>query len=55
MTITQADIGRKVVYEDGYGFNDEGVVTNLNSNYVFVRYGSQCHSQATRYSDLSLI
>lgn len=55
MQVTQEDIGRKVVYEDGFGYNEEGVITSFNSSYVFVRYGSQYHSQATPYDKVSYL
>jgi hypothetical protein len=40
------NIGRKVVYRLGYR-TEEGVITSVNSRYVFVRYGSDVHSKAT--------
>lgn len=47
---TEADIGRKVVYDRGY--RQVGVITSLTENYVFVRYGSGSTSAATRREDL---
>lgn len=54
----ETDIGRAVVYTPaGYdGFcglpNEEGVITSFNSSFVFVRYGPEKQSKATRRQDL---
>ena len=53
-SLISSDIGRKVVYKSFTG-NEEGVITSYNESYVFVRYGSDTGSQATRYEDLSFI
>jgi hypothetical protein len=60
MTLLEArqNIGRLVIYrpmrrktkERG----DEGVITSVNDTYVFVRYGTQQTSEATRPEDLRL-
>jgi hypothetical protein len=49
---TVNDIGRKVVYKQGYEFREEGVITSFNMRYVFVRYGADVQSKATRREDL---
>lgn len=46
-----ADIGRKVIYRAGHGDIEEGVLVAFNSVYVFVRYGSDAGSKATRRED----
>lgn len=45
------DIGRKVIYRAGHGQIEEGVLVAFNSAYVFVRYGSDVGSKATRRED----
>jgi hypothetical protein len=55
ITPTEADIGRKVIYEREYCKKEEGVITSFNNKYVFVRYGSGCTSQATDPADLRFI
>ena len=53
---TQEDIGRKVAYTGHHGSpSEEGVITSFNEAYVFVRYGSKCHSEATVRSDLEWV
>ena len=48
-----ADIGRKVVYRDRTGWKvEEGVITSFNDTCVFVRYGADTGSRATRREDL---
>lgn len=51
MTTAEAheNIGNKVIY---LPTNEEGVITSVNEMYVFVRYGSDTHSKATRAYDL---
>jgi hypothetical protein len=59
---TVNDIGRKVIYQlFGFlvssnvcvpGFKEEGVITSFNKDFVFVRYGPDLHSKATRREDL---
>jgi len=58
----RARIGHKVAYRD-YDYNGmdivavltEGVITSVNDRYVFVRYGADMHSKATRPEDLSAV
>lgn len=62
---TEQDIGRKVVYRVYSATapahapriidREEGVITSFNPSYVFVRYGSKAHSQATKRTDLDWI
>lgn len=54
MTIDEARarIGKPVIYAAGGGFAEKGVITSVNDTYVFVRYGSNQGSQATRPEDL---
>jgi hypothetical protein len=48
-----ADIGRKVVYRDRTGWKvEEGVIMSFNDTCVFVRYGADTGSRATRREDL---
>jgi hypothetical protein len=51
---TLEDIGRKVVYYPRYtiGGEQEGLISSFNRNWVFVRYGLGCTSQATKREDL---
>jgi len=58
MTLEEArnNIGRYVTYipfaycdKSQYEF---GVITSVNDRYVFVRYGNELHSKATRPEDL---
>jgi hypothetical protein len=47
------DIGRKVVYTTIWNdTREEGVITSFNNHFVFVRYGSDINSKATRREDL---
>ena len=60
MTLKQAEnhIGRKVVYKPFLGCDmddwEYGVITSVNSKYVFVRYGSAVSAKATDPNDLEL-
>ena len=48
-----AGIGRKVVYRDRTGWKvEEGVITSFNDTCVFVRYGADTGSRATRREGL---
>jgi hypothetical protein len=50
---TEEDIGRGVLYTPYPGAKTEdGIITSLNDEYVFVRYAGDVHSKATRYEDL---
>ena len=46
---TNSDIGRAIVYNQDH---EDGLITSINSSYVFVRYKSSNTSQATRREDL---
>ena len=56
MTITTASaaIGRTVVYLPSRRFGplESGVITSTNDTFVFVRYGANQTSKATRPEDL---
>jgi hypothetical protein len=53
MTLQEAkdNIGKKVIYTPFEGCDSKdlkyGVITSVNSKYVFVRYGSDINSKAT--------
>jgi hypothetical protein len=49
MTIDEAarSIGRSVIYDDGYGTREIGVITSISARFVFVRYRDHPNSQAT--------
>ena len=52
---TEFDIGRRVLYVgNSYepGRVEAGVITSFNDSYVFVRYGEEIHSKATRREHL---
>ena len=50
---TMKDIGRGVRYRPPHGGDPEdGIITSLSNHYVFVRYGSDVFSKATRRDDL---
>lgn len=59
MNIEDAEIGRKVVYTPFKGCNpkllEEGVITNKNERFVFVRYGSDIHSKGTDAEDIDYL
>lgn len=54
MTIEEASkhVGDCVVYTDGCGLLEDGVITSVNHKNVFVRYGSDIGSKATSPEDL---
>lgn len=56
MTLGEARdaIGQVVVYRPGGGGLETGVVTSVGDAFVFVRYGADRHSKATRPEDLEL-
>ena len=60
MTLEEAkqNIGRYVVYIPHptcpNNQRELGVITSVNEKYVFVRYGNDVHSKATRAEDLML-
>ncbi len=53
-SLTRQDIGRTVVYTPPFKGSpkETGMITSFNSNYVFVRFGSDTGSKACRYQDL---
>lgn len=55
MNLTEAagGIGRSVIYDNGYGDRETGVITSVNARNVFVRYGARPNSQATNPEDLA--
>lgn len=59
MTIDEARgaIGLKVAYRPPHpgAAIEEGIITSVNARYVFVRYGAQVHSSATRPEDLTFV
>lgn len=57
MTLQEARdlIGHKVAYRPTVGKVEEGVITAVNTAYVFVRYGGDMHSKATRPEVLETI
>lgn len=55
MTIGEVELNRKVVYTDGTGKKEEGIITSSNSKFVFVRYGNDVNSKATRPEDIDYI
>lgn len=60
MTIQECkdNVGRNVTYVPFEGcdpkLHEYGVITSVNERYVFVRYGSDTHSKATKSSDLRI-
>lgn len=54
MTLAEAKslIGEAVVYRPRGGPVEQGVVTSVGSSYVFVRYGGDETSKATRAEDI---
>ena len=56
---TEADIGRRALYYGSPSYRaqstrppEEGVITSFNDSYVFLRYGTDGWSKATRREDL---
>lgn len=53
INVTDADIGRLVVYRTAPNFDPEqGIITSFNDKYVFVRYGNSIRGVATNPDDL---
>jgi hypothetical protein len=50
----RAAIGRTVNYWPGFAKPERGVIAEVGSQYVFVRYGSDEHAKATMPETLSL-
>jgi len=45
---TPADVGRKVVYRiPGSSLLDEGVITRVDTKWIFVRFGNDSAAKAT--------
>jgi hypothetical protein len=44
----------RVVYQPGHGPAEEGVITRVTERFVFVRYGTDVGSKATRADCLVL-
>lgn len=57
MTLEEArkHIGSGVVYDPGHGAREDGVITSVGTEYVFVRYAGDDHSKSTHPSQLSLL
>lgn len=57
--LKKEDVERKVIYEpDGnqsFGRIEEGAITSWNDTFVFVRYGADTISKATRPEDLDFV
>ena len=55
--LIESDKGRGVVYTDGVGNLEQGVITSWNDMYIFVNYGSHCMGRgiATRPEDLNFM
>jgi hypothetical protein len=51
----RAAIGQSVGYLPRFGPVETGVITGVSDRYVFVRYGAQETSKATRAEDLRLL
>jgi hypothetical protein len=56
MTLEEAKkhVMRLVVYRPKVGPTEVGVITSVNEHVVFVRYGADTHSKATKAEDLEL-
>lgn len=55
MTIEEAKnmLGAGVVYKNGNGSSEDGVITSVNSTWVFVQYRGDFHSKATDPAQLN--
>ena len=55
MTIAEAraHIGERVVYHPACGHIEDGVITRVSGDWVFVRYGADRHAVATDSADLT--
>jgi hypothetical protein len=49
---TEKDIGRRVTYHRVERFQERGVITSFNDQYVFIRYSLDQNSKATKREDL---
>ena len=52
MNRDDVSVGTGVIYEDGSGKREDGIVTSMNDSYAFVRYADDHYSKATRFEDL---
>ncbi len=50
-----AKAGMGVVYTDGSGKREDGIITSFNDSYAFVRYAGDHYSKATQFEDLELM
>ena len=59
MKLEEAETGRAVIYtpykDCPLDALEEGIITSKNDKYVFVRYGRNYHSKATRPEDLEYV
>ena len=61
MTLIEASerVGQKVIYRAPHVRSDqpgeEGVITSVSGQFVFVRYGSDTHSKATEAAMLTAV
>lgn len=55
MKLSEAEVGRKVVYTPRHGAKEDGVITSKNDRFVSVRYGNDVHSKATNPEDIEYI
>ena len=55
ITLEQAAgaIGEGVVYRSGSPTPESGVITSVNQNYIFVRFGADRHSKGVYPTDLA--
>lgn len=57
--VNNIEIGRKVVYTPFIGcdpeLREEGVITDYNDKFVFVRYGNDVNSKATSPEDIEYL
>lgn len=52
MKLEDAQINRYVIYTDGIGGKERGIITSKNDKYIFVNYGHSCNGIATYPKDL---
>lgn len=50
---TEKDIGRTVIYRPLPGLVEDGIITSIGVQFIFVRYRGDNHSKATRAEDLT--
>lgn len=57
MTLDEArqHIGAGVVYDPGYGPKEDGVISSVGEQYVFVRYKGDFFGKATEPARLTLL